>query len=82
MNLSFLNAVENFVHIIGSAAKARTEIDSIADQPAVIDMFPITVNAAATPPSGVMSLRRFMSLPYFGSLLSNCCATRMMSSLR
>jgi hypothetical protein len=58
MNLSFLNAVENFVHIIRSAAKARTEIDSIADQPAVIDMFPITVNAAAAPPISVMKSRR------------------------
>jgi hypothetical protein len=39
-------------------------------------------HATAAPPSSVMNSRRFMSLPYLGSLLSNCCATRMMSSLR
>src|SRR6478735_2460764 len=33
------------MHIVASAAKARTEIDSIADQPAVIDMFPIPVDS-------------------------------------
>src|SRR6516164_7840700 len=37
---------------------------------------------AAAQPSSVMNWRRFMSLPCLGSLLSNCCATRMMSSLR
>jgi hypothetical protein len=32
------------VHIISGAAKARAKIDSIADQPAVVDMFPISVD--------------------------------------
>jgi hypothetical protein len=32
------------MHIIGGAAKARAKIDSIADQPAVVDMFPISVD--------------------------------------
>ena len=32
--------------------------------------------------SRVMNRQRFMSLPYLGSLLSNCCATCIMSSLR
>ena len=42
--LARCHAVENFMHIIASAAKARTEINSIANQPAVIDMFPIPVD--------------------------------------
>jgi len=37
---------------------------------------------ADAPPKIVMNSRRFMSVPYLDSLLSNCCATRMMSSLR
>src|SRR5437870_1855048 len=37
-------------------------------------------HAAAAPPRSEMKSRRFISLPYLGSLLSNCCATRMMSS--
>jgi len=39
-------------------------------------------HTATAPPSSVMNLRRFISLPYLGSLISNCCAIRMMSSLR
>ena len=43
---------------------------------------PASGHTAAAPPSSVMNSRRLMSLPYLGSLLSNCCATGMMSSLR
>jgi hypothetical protein len=36
--------VQDFMHVIGRAAEARAKIDSIANQPAVVDMFPISVD--------------------------------------
>ena len=47
-----------------------------------IHVFEREPNRQIAPPSSVVNSRRFMSLLYLGSLLSNCCATRTMSSLR
>jgi hypothetical protein len=38
------NAVQDLVHVIAAAAEAVTEVDAIADQPAVIDMLAISVD--------------------------------------
>ena len=38
------DAFQDFVHVIRAPAKACTKIDSIADQPAVIDMFAVSVD--------------------------------------